>query len=168
MRQMSVNTHVRPNHSIRFCAVCICRLNIEVFIKVIYFITYIHTYLPLTLTHVIPKRVAEAPQIFLRDAHVLSNLLTYEEIASVTGGKPIAMWSQFISDISSSETPTFYQKNLAQRANYLLINKFVTNFNIVYQLTMTTTNDYVIYYGLCQSHTFYTFLKLSFLSCYYV
>jgi hypothetical protein len=40
---------------------------------------------------------AEVSQIFLRDAHILPKLLSYE----VTGGKPIAAWSQSISGVSA-------------------------------------------------------------------
>jgi hypothetical protein len=47
----------------------------------------------------IPKGVAEASQIFLRDAHVLLKLLSYEEY--MTDGKPIAVWSQSISSVSA-------------------------------------------------------------------
>jgi hypothetical protein len=51
----------------------------------LHFINYIHTY----HSRFIPEGVAEASQIFLRDAHVLLKLLSYE-VADVTGGKPIA------------------------------------------------------------------------------
>jgi hypothetical protein len=40
------------------------------------YITYIHTYIPLTL---FPEGVAEASQIFIRDTHVLPKLVSYEE-----------------------------------------------------------------------------------------
>jgi hypothetical protein len=56
---------------------------------------YIHTY----HSRLIPQQqiaafgIAEASQIFLRDVHVLSKLLSYD----VTGGKPIAICSQSIS-----------------------------------------------------------------------
>jgi hypothetical protein len=48
----------------------------------------------------IPKGVAEASQIFLRDAHVLPNYQNYLAIKNTTdeiGGKPIAVCSQSIS-----------------------------------------------------------------------
>jgi hypothetical protein len=39
-----------------------------------------YTYLPLTPnSHFIPEGVAETSQIFLREAHVLPKLLSYEE-----------------------------------------------------------------------------------------
>jgi hypothetical protein len=38
-------------------------------------LVHIHTY----HSRFIPERVAEASQIFLRDAHVLSKLVSYEE-----------------------------------------------------------------------------------------
>jgi hypothetical protein len=38
-----------------------------------------------------PVGVAEASQIFLRDAHVLPKLFTCDNTADVTGGKPIAV-----------------------------------------------------------------------------
>jgi hypothetical protein len=53
----------------------------------VYIHTYIHTYIQ-TYKHTnihtyhsrfIPERVAEASQIFLRDAHVLPKLLSYKE-----------------------------------------------------------------------------------------
>jgi hypothetical protein len=44
-------------------------------------------YIPLTLY---PEGIAEASQIFLRDAHVLPKL-SHEETTNVTGGKPIAV-----------------------------------------------------------------------------
>jgi hypothetical protein len=40
---------------------------------------YIHTY----RSRFIPERLAEASQIFLRDAHVLPKLLSYEEYCSL-------------------------------------------------------------------------------------
>jgi hypothetical protein len=48
------------------------------------------TYVPLRLY---PRylRVAEASQIFLRDAHVLRKCLAMKNTAVVTGGKPIAV-----------------------------------------------------------------------------
>jgi hypothetical protein len=49
----------------------------------------------------IPERVAEASQIFLRYTHVLPKLLSNEDTADVTGGKPIAVWSQSISGVSA-------------------------------------------------------------------
>jgi hypothetical protein len=45
----------------------------------------------------IPEGIAEASQIFLRD--VLPKLFSYEYTADVTGGKPIAVWSQSISGV---------------------------------------------------------------------
>jgi hypothetical protein len=49
--------------------------------------TYIHTY----HLRFIPEEAAEASQIFLRDTHILSKLLSYEYTADVTGGKHIAL-----------------------------------------------------------------------------
>jgi hypothetical protein len=43
--------------------------------KCVWFGKYIHTY----HSHFIPEGVAEASQIFLRDAHVLPKLLSYDE-----------------------------------------------------------------------------------------
>jgi hypothetical protein len=45
----------------------------------------------------IPEKVAEASQIFLRDALVLPRLLSYEEHCRRKGGKPIAVCLQSIS-----------------------------------------------------------------------
>jgi hypothetical protein len=56
---------------------------------------YIHTY----RSRFIPERVAEASQIFLRDA--LQNYLAMRNTADVTGGKPIAVSSQSISGVSA-------------------------------------------------------------------
>jgi hypothetical protein len=50
-------------------------------------LTYIHTYHPRFIT----EGLAEAFRIFLRDAHVLQKLLSYEDTVDVTGGKPIAV-----------------------------------------------------------------------------
>jgi hypothetical protein len=44
------------------------------------------------LTLLFHKRVAEAFQIFFRDAHILPKLLSYEKNV-VTGDKSIAAWS---------------------------------------------------------------------------
>jgi hypothetical protein len=52
----------------------------------------IHTYHSLF----IPEGIAEASRIILRDAHVLPKWLSYEA-ADVKGGKPIAIWLQYIS-----------------------------------------------------------------------
>jgi hypothetical protein len=49
--------------------------------------TYIHTY----HSRFIPEGVAEASQIFLRDAHVLPNYLAMSNTADVTDSKPIAV-----------------------------------------------------------------------------
>jgi hypothetical protein len=49
----------------------------------------------------IPEGVAEASQIFLRDAHVLPKLLRYAHTADVTVNKPIAVWSQYISGVNA-------------------------------------------------------------------
>jgi hypothetical protein len=51
----------------------------------------IHTY----HSRFIPEGVAEASRIFL------TNLLTKINTADVTGGKPIAVWSQSISGVSA-------------------------------------------------------------------
>jgi hypothetical protein len=61
-----------------------------------------------------PERVAEVSQIFFRDDHVLTKLLSYSysyipHIAEVTGGKPIAIQSQSISGVSAiNPLVTFY------------------------------------------------------------
>jgi hypothetical protein len=47
----------------------------------------VHTY----RSRLIPEEVAEASQIFPRDAHVLPKLLSYEDTADVTCGKPVAV-----------------------------------------------------------------------------
>jgi hypothetical protein len=52
---------------------------------------------PLTLY---PQIVSEAPQIFLRDAHVLPKWRNNNEYSDVTDGNPIAAWSQSLSDVS--------------------------------------------------------------------
>jgi hypothetical protein len=52
---------------------------------------HLHTY----HSRLIPEGVAEASQIFLRDAHVLPKWFSYT--ADVTGGKPITVWLQSIS-----------------------------------------------------------------------
>jgi hypothetical protein len=57
---------------------------------------YIHTY----HSRFILEGVAETSQILLRDTHVLPTLVSYEE-ADVTGGKPIAVFLQFISGVSA-------------------------------------------------------------------
>jgi hypothetical protein len=49
----------------------------------------------------IPKGIAEVSQIFLRDTHVLPKLLAMRNTAEVTGGKPIAVLLQSISDVSA-------------------------------------------------------------------
>jgi hypothetical protein len=56
----------------------------------------------------IPERVAEACQVFLRDAHVLPKLLNIVSIdlamkntADVPGGNPIAVRSHSILDVSA-------------------------------------------------------------------
>jgi hypothetical protein len=56
------------------------------------------TYTPLTLY---PERVAEASQIFLRDAHILRKCLAMWNSADMTGGKPIAVRSQSISGVNA-------------------------------------------------------------------
>jgi hypothetical protein len=47
----------------------------------------------------IPEGVAEASQIYLQVNHILSNRLSYEEIAYVTNGKPITVWSHSITGL---------------------------------------------------------------------
>jgi hypothetical protein len=67
---------------------------------------YIHTY----NSRFIPEGVVEGYlseeylryQIFLRDTHVLPKLVSYEEHANVTGGKPIVVLLQSISDVSAN------------------------------------------------------------------
>jgi hypothetical protein len=50
---------------------------IEFLFKYLLLILKLHRYKPLNF---IPEGVAEASQIFLRDAHVLPKLLSYEEL----------------------------------------------------------------------------------------
>jgi hypothetical protein len=55
---------------------------------------HIHTYIHPYYSRFIPEGVAEASQIFIRDAHVLPKLLKllgYEEYADVTVDKSIAV-----------------------------------------------------------------------------
>jgi hypothetical protein len=68
--------------------VTICKANktIEEIYLFIYFIG-IHTY----HARYIPKRVAEASQILLREAHILPKLFGYEKFCTCIGGKPIAV-----------------------------------------------------------------------------
>jgi hypothetical protein len=49
----------------------------------------------------IPKSVAEASQIFLRDAHVLAKPFRYRNNADVTDCKPIAVSSRSISGVNA-------------------------------------------------------------------
>jgi hypothetical protein len=58
----------------------------------------LHTYIPLTLY---PRRGSRGISDILRDTHVLPNLVSYEEHADMTGGKPIAVLSQSISGVSA-------------------------------------------------------------------
>jgi hypothetical protein len=53
---------------------------------------YIHT------THALSPKLAGPSQIFLRNAHVLPKL-PMRNSTDVTGGKPIAVWSQSISGV---------------------------------------------------------------------
>jgi hypothetical protein len=55
---------------------------------------YINTY----HSRFIPEEVAEVSQIFLRATYVLPNYLAMRD---VTGGKPNAVESQFISSVSA-------------------------------------------------------------------
>jgi hypothetical protein len=50
----------------------------------------------------IPEWVAEASQIFLRDAHFFQNDLAMRNTADVAGGKPITVRLQSISDVSAN------------------------------------------------------------------
>jgi hypothetical protein len=59
--------------------------------------TYIHTY----HSRFIPEGVAEVSQIFLRDTHVLTKLVTYEEHCRRDSGKPIVVLLQSISSVSA-------------------------------------------------------------------
>jgi hypothetical protein len=53
---------------------------ISAFVQLVYFRTSeIFSYIDTYHSHFIPEGVAEATQIFLRDAHVISKLLGYEE-----------------------------------------------------------------------------------------
>jgi hypothetical protein len=50
----------------------------------------------------IPEEVAEASQVFLRDTSMFyKNYVTMSNIADVTVGKPIAVWSQSISGVDA-------------------------------------------------------------------
>jgi hypothetical protein len=64
--------------------------------QVIAVYTYINTY----HSRFIPEGVAELSQIFLRDTYVLSKL-AIKNTADVTGGKPISVLLQSISDVSA-------------------------------------------------------------------
>jgi hypothetical protein len=57
----------------------------------------VHTY----HSHFIPEGVAEAFQIFFRNAHVLPKLISYEEYCRSDRGKPIAVLPQFILGVSA-------------------------------------------------------------------
>jgi hypothetical protein len=48
-----------------------------------------------------PEGVAEVSQIFLKDTQVLPKLVSYENTANVTSGKPIAVWLQSILGVSA-------------------------------------------------------------------
>jgi hypothetical protein len=58
---------------------------------------YLYTCVHKCHPRLIPERVAEASQIFFRDAHVLQNYLAMRNTADLTGGKPISVWLQYIS-----------------------------------------------------------------------
>jgi hypothetical protein len=49
----------------------------------------------------IPEGVAKASQIFLRDAKFYQNYSAMRNTAKVTGGKPIAVWSQSIAGVNA-------------------------------------------------------------------
>jgi hypothetical protein len=69
-------------------------------IRLVLFITfYIHTY----HSRFIPEGVADCTsQIFFRDNHVLPKwLFAMRNAADVTGGKSIAVWSQYISSVKA-------------------------------------------------------------------
>jgi hypothetical protein len=74
------------------------------------FSTYIHTYIHTYHPRFIPEGVAETSQRFLRDTHFHQNCLAMRNLADVTGGKPIAVQSQSISDVSAvNSLVAFYE-----------------------------------------------------------
>jgi hypothetical protein len=77
------------------------QLNLPSEARSLHIYTYTHTH----HSRFIPERVAEVSQIFLRDTHVLLTLISYEERADVTGGKPIAVILQSISGVSCHTRP---------------------------------------------------------------
>jgi hypothetical protein len=77
---------------------------------------YIHT------THALS--VAEASQVFLRDTNVLPKYLAMSNSADVTGGKPIAVWSQSISSASAVNPLTAFY-NINGRKREVLLFYFV-------------------------------------------
>jgi hypothetical protein len=48
-----------------------------------------------------PEGVAEAPKVLLRDTPVFQNHLAMRKTTDVTNGKPIAVWSQSISNVNA-------------------------------------------------------------------
>jgi hypothetical protein len=92
------------------------------FLKLLVSLDNLHTYIPLRLY---PRNRAEASQIFIRDAHVLPKLLSYDEYcADVIGGKPIAVWLQPISGVSAvNPLVVFYEIHGGKRE--VLIFNFI-------------------------------------------
>jgi hypothetical protein len=75
----------------------------------------------------IPKGVAEASQISLRDAHIIPNYSAIRNTADVTGGKPIAIWPQSISGVSAiNALVAFY--NIHGRKREVLFFYFIPDF----------------------------------------
>jgi hypothetical protein len=56
-----------------------------------YYLLGYYTYIHIYHSRFLPEGVAEASQIFLRDAHVLPKYLAICNTADITGGKPIAV-----------------------------------------------------------------------------
>jgi hypothetical protein len=77
--------------------------------------TYIHTY----HSRFISEGVAEASQIFLRDAHFSPKLIpTKSNTADVTGGKPIAVCSQSISGVNAINPLVAFTKSMEERERF--------------------------------------------------
>jgi hypothetical protein len=101
----------------------------------------------------IPKRVAEASQIFLGDAHVLPKYLAMSNTAQVTSGKPIAVWSQSILGVNAINTlgATFtismeerercYSFILSRTPHGPFLNRYTNNFNLAQLLAHVCTKS---------------------------
>jgi hypothetical protein len=79
--------------------------------------------------------IAEASQIFFRDPHVLPKLLSYEEWQEVTGGKPIAVWSQSISGVKAiNPLVAFYDIHGRERCYSFILSRTPHETREVYNL----------------------------------